>query len=77
MSPRRSVASRLSPRRSGVMKAVAREAGHVGREVRKNGIQVGVGDLSMDLHRRDQQGRQRRSPVEVLLHSLTDRRSKD
>jgi hypothetical protein len=62
---------------SGVMKAVAREAGNVGREVRKQGLHVGVGDIAMDLHRRDRESRRRRSPIEVLLQSLTERRTKD
>jgi hypothetical protein len=74
---RRSPTGRFTRGRSNLMKAVAREAGVVGREVRKQGFHVGVGDLAMDIHRRDRESRRRRSPVEVLLQSLTERRSKD
>ena len=76
MNGRKSPAQRFSRGRSNLMKAVAREAGVVGKEVRRQGFHVGVGDLAMDVHRREGD-RRRRSPVEVLLQSLTERRSKD
>ena len=69
---RKSPARRFSRGRGTVMKAVAREAGVVGREVRKHGVQVGVGDLAMEVHRREAR-KSGRSPIEVVLQSLTRR----
>jgi hypothetical protein len=75
--------SRLLPKRAahlnrngamkGAMKAISREAGTLGKEIREHGIQVGVGDLAMEVHNRNGSKR-RRSPVEVLLQGLTSRR---
>jgi len=61
--------------RSGALKSVAREVQEVGKEIGKAGFRLGVGDVSMEV----QSGRkkeQRDSPLEVLLHGLTNRRSK-
>jgi hypothetical protein len=46
----------------------------VGKEIGKAGFRLGVGDLDMEVQR----GRKDRhdSPLEVLIHSLTSRRSK-
>jgi hypothetical protein len=76
LNGRRSPAQRFSRGRSKAMKVVAREAGEVGKQIRKQGFQVGVGDLAMEVHSRDRKRNQRRSPIEVVLQGLTDRRSK-
>jgi hypothetical protein len=74
MSARRSPARRFA--RSGVMKTLAQEASNVGREVRRQGVHVGVGNVSMDVQRRNGTQKQRRSPIEVVLQGLTERRQK-
>jgi hypothetical protein len=61
-------------RRSGAFKSMAHEMQQVGKEIGKAGFRLGVGDVDMEVQR----GRKdyRDSPLEVLLHSLTSRRSK-
>jgi hypothetical protein len=60
--------------KGGAFKSLAHEMQEVGKEIGKAGFRVGVGDVSMEV----QKGRreQRDSPLEVLLHGLTNRRSK-
>jgi hypothetical protein len=58
---------------NGAVKAITREAGALGKEIRKHGIEVGVGDFAMEVHNRNG-AKHRRSPVEVLLQGLTRRR---
>ena len=61
-------------RRNGAFKSVAHEMQQVGKEIGKAGFRLGVGDLDMEVQRGRRQHRD--SPLEVLLHSLTSRRSK-
>lgn len=69
------------PNGSGAFKSVAREVQELGKGIGKAGFRLGVGDVSMEVQRgrmEVQKGRkeQRDSPLEVLLHGLTNRRSK-
>jgi hypothetical protein len=61
-------------RRNGAFKSVAHDVQQVGQEIGKAGFRLGVGDLDMEVQR----GRREHhdSPLEILLHSLTSRRSK-
>jgi hypothetical protein len=63
-------------RRSGALKSVAHEVQEVGKEIGKAGFRLGVGDVSMEVQRGRKDKDQRDSPLEVLLHGLTNRRSK-
>jgi hypothetical protein len=79
--PRGSRALKSMPSGSAAFKSVAREAQHLGKEIGKAGFRLGVGDVDMEVKRgrmEVQKGRkeQRDSPLEVLLHGLTNRRSK-
>ena len=74
MLPRPRVAGVPLPRRNGAFRLVAHEMQQVGKEIGKAGFRLGVGDLDMEVQRG--RGAQRDSPLEVLLHSLTSRRSK-
>ena len=58
----------------GALKSLAHEAQGMGREIAKTGFRVGVGDVNMELST-GHKGR-RDSPLEVLLHGLTNRRAK-
>jgi len=60
--------------KGGAFKSVAHEVQQVGKEIGKAGFRMGVGDVSMEVKRGDKE--QRDSPLEVLLHGLTNRRSK-
>ena len=74
---RRSPASRAMKSmtgKGGAFKSVANEVQQVGKEIGKAGFRMGVGDVSMEVKRGDKE--QRDSPLEVLLHGLTNRRSK-
>ena len=62
-------------RRNGTFKSVAREMQEVGKEIGKTGFRLGVGDVNMEVQRGGRK-ENRDSPLEVLLHSLTSRRSK-
>ena len=74
---RRSPASRAMKSMTGgggAFKSVAHEVQQVGKEIGKAGFRLGVGDVSMEVKRGDKE--QRDSPLEVLLHGLTNRRMK-
>jgi hypothetical protein len=58
----------------GAVKSLAHEAQGVGKEIAKTGFRVGVGDVNMEVST-GRKGR-RDSPLEVLLHGLTNRRAK-
>lgn len=59
----------------GAFKSVAHEMQQVGKEIGKTGFRLGVGDVSMEV--KSGGGKEQRdSPLEVLLHGLTNRRSK-
>ena len=60
----------------GAFKSVAKEVKQVGKEVSKQGLRLGVGDVSVEVQRGQQSKDTRDSPLEVLLHGLTARRSK-
>ena len=62
-------------RRNGAFKSVAHEMQQVGKEIGKTGFRLGVGDVNMEVQRGGRK-ENRDSPLEVLLHSLTSRRSK-
>jgi len=62
--------------RNGVFKAVAHEVQEVGKEIGKAGFKLGVGDVSMEVQKGKGSKDVRDSPLEVLLHGLTQRRSK-
>jgi hypothetical protein len=74
MLSRPKVAGVPLPRRNGAFKTMAHEMQQVGKEIGKAGFRLGVGDLDMEVQRG--RGERRDSPLEVLLHSLTSRRSK-
>ena len=57
------------------LKSVAHEMQEVGREIGKAGFRMGIGDVSMEVQKGNSK-EQRDSPLEVLLHGLTNRRSK-
>jgi len=61
-------------RRNGTVKSVAHEVQQVGKELGKAGFRLGVGDVNMEVQRGRKDNRE--SPLEVLIHSLTSRRSK-
>ena len=61
-------------RGSGALKSVVHEMQQVGKEIGKAGFRLGVGDVNMEVQRGRKE--QRDSPLEVLLHGLTNRRSK-
>jgi hypothetical protein len=61
-------------RGSGTLKSVAHEMQELGKEIGKAGFRLGVGDVNMEVQRGGKQHRD--SPLEVLLHGLTNRRSK-
>ena len=61
-------------RRNGAFKSVAHEMQQVGKEIGKAGFRLGVGDVHMEVQRGRKENRD--SPLEVLLHGLTSRRSK-
>jgi hypothetical protein len=48
----------------------------VGKEIGKAGFRLGVGDVDMEVQRGRNHKENRDSPLEVLLHSLTSRRSR-
>jgi hypothetical protein len=56
------------------LKSVAHEMQEVGKEIGKAGFRMGIGDVSMEVQKGSKE--QRDSPLEVLLHGLTNRRSK-
>ncbi len=62
------------PKRNGTFKSVANEMQQVGKEIGKAGFRLGLGDVDMEVHRGRKDNRD--SPLEVLLHGLTSRRSK-
>jgi hypothetical protein len=70
----------VTGRGGGALKSLAHEVQGVGREIGKSGFRLGVGDVSMEVQKgrmEVQKGKERRdSPLEVLLHGLTNRRSK-
>ena len=55
------------------MKAVAKEAHSVGKEIGRAGFRLGVGDVNMEVQRGRNSAR-RDSPLEVLIKGLTQRR---
>jgi hypothetical protein len=60
---------------NGTIGSVAKEVQEVGKEIGKAGFRLGVGDVSVEVQsgkRKDN----RDSPLEVLLHGLTSRRSR-
>jgi hypothetical protein len=61
---------------NGVLKTVAHEVQEVGKEIGKAGFRLGVGDVSMEVQKGKGGKDTRDSPLEVLLHGLTQRRSK-
>jgi hypothetical protein len=61
---------------NGVFKSVAHEVQEVGKEIGKAGFRLGVGDVSMEVQKGKGSKDTRDSPLEVLLHGLTQRRSK-
>jgi hypothetical protein len=62
--------------RNGALKSVANEVQQVGKEIGKAGFRMGVGDVSMEVQSGRKRTDTRDSPLEVLLHGLTARRSK-
>ena len=62
-------------KRNGAFKSVAREMQEVGKEIGRTGFRLGVGDVNMEVQRGGRK-ENRDSPLEVLLHSLTSRRSR-
>jgi hypothetical protein len=62
--------------RNGALKSVAHEVQQVGKEIGKAGFRMGVGDVSMEVQSGEKSKGKRDSPLEVLLHGLTQRRSK-
>jgi hypothetical protein len=62
--------------RRGTLGSVAHEVKQVGKEIGKTGFRVGVGDVSMEVQKGQRSKDTRDSPLEVLLHGLTARRSK-
>lgn len=62
--------------RSGAFKTVANEVQQVGKEIGRAGFRLGVGDVSMEVQSGRRAKDTRDSPLEVLLHGLTARRSK-
>jgi hypothetical protein len=61
-------------RRGSTIRAVAHEMQQVGKEIGKAGFRLGVGDVNVEVQRG--RGENRDSPLEVLLHGLTSRRSR-
>jgi hypothetical protein len=61
-------------RNGGTLRSVAHEVQEVGKEIGKQGFRLGVGDVNMEVQRGGRKGH-RDSPLEVLLHGLTSRRS--
>ena len=61
-------------RGSKALKSVVHEMQEVGKEIGKAGFRLGVGDVNMEVQRGRKENRD--SPLEVLLHGLTNRRSK-
>jgi len=65
---------RPSALKGGTFKALAHEAQELGKEIGKAGFRMGIGDVSMEVQKGSKERRD--SPLEVLLHGLTNRRSK-
>jgi hypothetical protein len=74
MHPRSKVAGVPMPRNNGTLRSVAHEMQSVGKEIGKAGFRLGIGDVNVEVQRGRKEHRD--SPLEVLLHGLTSRRSK-
>jgi hypothetical protein len=61
---------------NGAIKSMASEMQHVGKEIGKAGLRVGIGDVNMEVQKGQRSKDTRESPLEVLLNGLTSRRSR-